>query len=418
MQKYSAFNLVRHAVRGNRRWPRAWRDIGPRKAYEVLIIGGGGHGLATAYYLAKNHGITDVAVLEKGWIGMGNVGRNTQIVRSDYLLEENGRFYEFSLKLWENLSQELNFNLMFSRRSTVYLAHSDDQLNHFARLGNAMRVRGVDAELWTTDEVRKAIPLLDCSAGTRYPVYGALVQPRAGVVRHDAVAWGYARAADALGVDIVQNCEVTGIEIKKGRVNRLETTRGPVVGEKAAIVVAGHTSQVAALAGLKLPVETHLLQAMVTESVKPMLDQVVLSGASHIYVSQTDKGEILMGGDLDHYPSYSQRGNLPRIEDVASSTLTLFPSFGRLRVLRTWAGIVDMTMDGSPLIDFTPVEGLYLNGGWNYGGFKAIPASGWAFAEMLATESRPALIDAYNLERFRIGKTLSEFGTGPMPQLQ
>ncbi len=418
MHKYSAVSLFKHALKGNREWPRAWRDVGPRKAYDVLIIGGGGHGLATAYYLAKNHGITDVAVLEKGWIGMGNVGRNTTIVRSDYLLEPNGQFYEFSLKLWENLSQELNFNLMVSQRGTIYLAHSEDQLNGFARLGNAMRVRGVDAELWSRKDVQKAVPLLDCSGDARFPVHGALVQPRAGVVRHDAVAWGYARAADALGVDIVQNCEVTGIKTIKGRERRVETSRGPVVGKKVAIVVAGHTSHLAAMIGMQLPIESHLLQAMVTEAVKPILDQVVMSAATHGYVSQTDKGEILMGGDLDLYPSYSAKGNLPRIEDVAALTIALFPAFSRLRLLRTWAGITDMTMDGSPIIDFTPAEGVYLNGGWCYGGFKATPASGWTFAEMIATDQRPTLIEAYNLERFRSGSTLSEFGAGPMPQLQ
>ncbi len=418
MQKYSAASIFKHALKGNREWPRAWRDVGPRKAYDVLVIGGGGHGLATAYYLAKNHGITDVAILEKGWIGMGNVGRNTTIVRSDYLLEPNGQFYEFSLKLWESLSQELNFNLMFSQRGTIYLAHSEDQLNDFARLGNAMRVRGVDAELWSHKDVRKAVPLLDCSNDARFRVHGALVQPRAGVVRHDAVAWGYARAADALGVDIVQNCEVTGIKTTKGREIRVETSRGPVVGKKVAIAVAGHTSHLAAMVGMKLPIESHLLQAMVTESVKPMLDQVVMSAATHGYVSQTDKGEILMGGDLDFYPSYSAKGNLPRIEDVAALTIALFPAFSRLRLLRTWAGIVDMTMDGSPIIDFTPAKGVFLNGGWCYGGFKAIPASGWAFAEMIATDTRPTLIEAFNLERFRNGETLSEFGTGPMPQWQ
>ena len=418
MQKYSAASIFKHALKGNREWPRAWRDVGPRKAYDVLVIGGGGHGLATAYYLAKNHGITDVAILEKGWIGMGNVGRNTSIVRSDYLLESNGQFYEFSLKLWESLSQELNFNLMVSQRGTIYLAHSEDQLNDFARLGNAMRVRGVEAELWSHKDVRKAVPLLDCSNHARFRIHGALVQPRAGVVRHDAVAWGYARAADALGVDIVQNCEVTAIKTTKGREIRVETSRGPVVGKKVAIAVAGHTSHLAAMVGMKLPIESHLLQAMVTESVKPMLDQVVMSAATHGYVSQTDRGEILMGGDLDFYPSYSAKGNLPRIEDVAALTIALFPAFSRLRLLRTWAGIVDMTMDGSPIIDFTPAKGVFLNGGWCYGGFKAIPASGWAFAEMIATDTRPTLIEAFNLERFRNGETLSEFGTGPMPQWQ
>ena len=416
MQKYSALSLLKNAATGNKNWAPAWRNPEPRSHYDTIIIGGGGHGLATAYYLAKNHGITDVAVLEKGWIGGGNTGRNTTIVRSDYLLEENSRFYDFSLGLWEGLTDELNFNIMFSQRGTVTLAHSEGQLNYLARLANAMLLRGIDAELLTREEILADIPVLNDSRDTRWPVVGAFRQPRAGTARHDSVVWGYARAADALGVDIIQQCEVLGMNIDKGRIRGVETSRGRITANRVAMVAGGYTSPLAAMAGLRLPVETHMLQAMVSEPVAPVLDTVVMSMTFDGYVSQTNKGEILMGAELDMYPSYSQRGNLPRVEEVVRYALTYFPSFGRLRLMRCWAGINDMTMDGSPLIGLTPVEGLYINGGWCYGGFKTIPGSGWAFADTLAHERPHELIAPYTLDRFHGGQTINENGHGPMPQ--
>jgi len=418
MKSYSALNLIKHAWSAHRHWPRAWRDPEPKASYEVIIIGGGGHGLATAYYLARNHGICNVAVLEKGYIGGGNTGRNTTIVRSDYYLEANSRFYEFSLKLWEGLSQDLNFNIMMSQRGTLYLAHDEGHLSALARLGNRMRLNGIDAELLDRGQVQAKVPALDCSDRARFPVIGALMQGRAGTVRHDAVAWAYARAADALGVDIIQNCEVRGMHLRSGRITGLETSRGRIDAGSVGMAVAGHSSKVAAMAGLVLPIETHMLQAMVSEPVKPVLDSVVMASALHAYVSQTDKGEIIMGSDLEFYPSYSQRGNLPRIEQIAQETLALFPSFSRLRLMRTWGGINDMTMDGSPIIGTTAVEGLYINGGWCYGGFKATPASGWAFADTLANGRPHELIAPYSLDRFFTGHTLDESGHGPVPQAQ
>lgn len=416
MQKYSSLSLLKNALTGNTHWAPAWRNAEPKKHYDTIIIGGGGHGLATAYYLAKNHGITDVAVLEKAWIGGGNTGRNTTIVRSDYLLEENSRFYDFSLSLWEGLTDELNFNIMFSQRGTVTLAHSEGQLNSLARLANAMLLRGIDAEMLTRAEVLAEIPILNDSKDTRWPIAGAFRQPRAGTARHDSLVWGYARAADGLGVDVIQQCEVQAMDIDKGRIRGVETSRGRITANKVAMVGGGYTSPLAALAGLRLPVETHMLQAMVSEPIAPVLDTIVMSMAFDGYVSQTNKGEILMGAELDMYPSFSQRGNLPRVEEVIRYALTFFPSFGKLRLMRTWAGINDMTMDGSPLIGTTPVDGLYINGGWCYGGYKTIPGSGWAFADTLANQRPHELIAPYALDRFHSGRTINENGHGPMPQ--
>ena len=415
MSRYSIFSLVRNALSGHRKWTPAWREPDPKPHYDVVIVGGGGHGLATAYYLAKEHGLTNVAVLEKGWLGGGNTGRNTTIVRSNYMLDPNARFYEWSLKLWEGLSQDLNYNVMFSQRGVVNLAHSDSQFEAFARRGNAMRLNGIDAELLDLAAVRRMVPNLNCSPDARFPVYGGLLQRRGGIARHDAVAWGFARAADARGVDIIQNCEVTGIRREGNRVTGVETTRGFIGAGKVGLAVAGHSGHVAAMAGLRLPIESHLLQAMVSEPIKPVLDTVVTSGAAHLYVSQSDKGELVFGGDLDGFNSYAQRGNLPQLEHVAASLIALFPSFSRLRLMRNWGGIMDMTMDGSPIIAKTPIDGLYLNGGWCYGGFKATPGSGWVFAHTIAQDRPHPLNEAFTLERFAHGATIDEKGAGPVP---
>ncbi len=413
--KYSFPNLVRHALNRHQGWKPAWRDPEPKSGYDVVIIGGGGHGLATAYYLAKLHGIRNVAVVEKGWIGGGNTGRNTTIVRSNYLLGGNAHFYEHSLKLWEGLSVDLNFNVMFSQRGVINLAHSASQMDAFARRGNAMRLNGIDAELLDASEVAERVPLLDCSASARYPVAGGLLQARGGTARHDAVAWGFARAADALGVDIIQNCEVVGMDVKGGAVVAIETSRGRIGAGRVGIAVAGNSSRVAAMAGLRLPIESHVLQAFVTEPIKPLIDTVVTYGATHCYISQTDKGEVLLGGDLDGYNSYAQRGNLPLISEVASIAVTMFPALSRLRVMRSWGGIMDMTMDGSPIISPTPVDGLYLNGGWCYGGFKATPGSGWVFAHTIANNRAHSLNAELTYDRFATGRTLDERGRGPTP---
>ncbi|MBT5811784.1 MAG: sarcosine oxidase subunit beta family protein, partial [Rhodospirillaceae bacterium] len=378
----------------------------------VIIIGGGGHGLATAYYLAKNHGITNVAVLEKGWLGGGNTGRNTTIVRSNYAQPGNTLFYEHSLKLWEGLSQDLNFNVMFSQRGVINLAHSDAQRDAFKRRGNVMRLNGIDAEYLERDAVAAMIPALDASPDARFPVQGGLLQPRGGTARHDAVAWGYARGADSYGVDIIQNCEVTGIDIEGGRAVGVQTTRGAIKAAKIGTAVAGHTGHLAAMAGLRLPFETHVLQAMVSEPLKPCLDMVVTSGAAHAYVSQSDKGELVFGGDLDFYPTYAQRGNFPRIEDAVESLLTMFPSFSRLRLMRSWGGVMDMTMDGSPIICKSPIDGLYIDGGWCYGGFKATPGSGWVFAHTIANDQPHELNERFTLKRFETGAVIDERGAG------
>ncbi len=414
MGRYSVFSLIRHGLSGHKHWPKVWRDPEPKPEYDAIIIGGGGHGLATAYYLAKEHGITNVAVLEKGYLGGGNVGRNTTIVRSNYMLPENAHFYEWSLKLWEGLSRELNFNVMFSQRGVVNLAHSEPQMEAAARRGNAMRLNGVDAELLNREQVQAMIPHLDYE-NERFPIYGALVQPRGGTARHDAVAWGYARGADARGVDLLQNCEVTGILRDGERVIGVETTRGTIRAAKVAMAVAGHTGQLAAKLGLRLPIETHILQAFVTEGIKPFIDTVVTYGAGHFYLSQSDKGGLVFGGDLDGYNSYAQRGNLPLVDEVISAGVAMMPAIARVRVLRSWGGVMDMSMDGSPIICTGPLPGLYLNCGWCYGGFKATPASGWCFAQTIAQDQPHALNAGFTLERFAQGRAIDEKGAGPVP---
>ena len=417
MKPYSIFNLARHALSGHKAWSPTWRDASPRDGYDIVIIGGGGHGLATAFYLAKVHGITNVAVIEKGWIGGGNVGRNTTIIRSNYGLPGNEPFYEWSMKLWEGLEQELNYNAMVSQRGVLNLYHSDGQRDAFARRGNAMRLHGADAELLDQAGVRKLAPFLNFDHA-RFPVQGGLYQPRGGTARHDAVAWGYARGASDRGVDIIQNCEVTGfLRDAAGAVTGVETSRGTIRAGKVGMAVAGMSSRVAALAGLRLPIESHVLQAFVSEGLKPVIPGVITYGAGHFYISQSDKGGLVFGGDIDGYNSYASRGNLPVVEDVCEGGMALMPMIGRVRLLRGWGGIVDMSMDGSPFIDRTPVEGLYLNGGWCYGGFKATPAAGWCFAHLLATDTPHETAAAYRLDRFRTGHLIDEKGQGAQANL-
>lgn len=418
MARFSAWALAKNALTGNQHWDSQWRKPDPKPAYDVIIIGGGGHGLATAFYLAKEHGIHNVAVVEKGWIGGGNVGRNTTIVRSNYELRPNALFYEHSMRLWEGLSQVLNYNVMFSQRGVLNLAHSPGELDAFATRGNALRLHGIDAELLDRNEVARFVPQLDMSAETRFPIVGGLLQPRAGTARHDAIAWGYARAADHLGIDILENCEVTGFLKDGDAIIGVQTTRGDIKSAKIGVAVAGSTSDVMRKAGIEnLPIESHVLQAFVSESLKPAVNTVVTGGGGHFYMSQSDKGGLVYGGNIDKYNSYAQRGNLPVIEDVHTLMLALYPQFAKLRMLRHWGGIMDMSLDGSPIITKGPLPGLYLNAGWCYGGFKATPASGWCFAHTIANDAPHALNAAFTLERFNSGYTIDEGGAGPFAKL-
>ncbi len=412
--RYSAWQILKNGFTGQKSWTPVWRDPDPKPAYEVIIIGGGGHGLATAYYLAKNHGITNVAVLEKGYLGGGNVGRNTTIVRANYILPGNSEFYSHSLKLWEGMERDLNYNAMHSQRGLINLFHSDGQRDAFVRRGNSMRFQGDDAELLDKEGVRKHLPYLDFD-NARFPIYGGLYHRRGGTARHDAVAWGYARGADMRGVDLIQNCEVTGFRIENGRVLGVETSRGYIGAGKIGMAVAGRSGQVAAMAGMRLPIETHVLQAFVTEGIKPIVDHVISFGMGHFYMSQSDKGGLVFGGDLDFYNSYAQRGNLPMVEHVMEAGMALMPMIGRARVVRSWGGIMDMSMDGSPIIDKTPLEGLFFNGGWCYGGFKAIPASGWCYAHLIATGNHSEHATKYLMRRFESGHVIDEEGTGANP---
>ena len=408
--KYSAFGILRKGLTHNRNWPRAWRSPEPKKSYDVIIVGGGGHGLATAYYLAKLHGIRNVAVLEKNWIGGGNTGRNTTIVRSNYLWTEAALLYEKSMQLWEGLSQDLNYNVMLSQRGVYNLGHTLQDMRDIERRVNANRLNGIDAEIVSPEQLKADIPLLNTSPNARYPILGASLQRRAGVARHDAVAWGFARAADALGVDIIEQCEVTGFDKQGERVTAVHTSRGKINTGKVGVVVAGHASVVAGMAGVRLPVQSHPLQAFVSEPLRPVIDTVVMSNAVHGYISQSDKGELVIGAGIDAYNGYGQRGSFPVIEHAVEAILELFPALSRVRLLRIWGGIVDICPDACPIIGRTPVDGLYFNCGWGTGGFKATPGSGWVLAHTIANDEPHPLNAPFSLERFATGALIDEHG--------
>jgi sarcosine oxidase subunit beta len=408
--KYSIWNLIRNGLAHHEKWPTAWRDAQPKRQYDVVIIGGGGHGLATAYYLAKEHGITNIAVLEKGYVGGGNTGRNTEIVRSNYLWDQAAHLYEFSLKLWQGLSRELNFNVMYSKRGVLSLGHSLQEMRDIARRVNANRLNGIDSELLTTEEVKEFVPIINTSANARYPILGASLQRRGGTARHDAVAWGFARAANARGIDIIQHCEVTGIRRENGRVSGVETSRGVINANKIGVAVAGSSGIIADMAGFRLPIETHPLQAWVTEPIKPILNSVIMSNAVHAYVSQTDRGELLAGAGIDPYLGYAQHGSFSVIEHAVASLIELFPIFSRLRLMRQWGGIVDTSPDACPIIGPTPVDGLYFNCGWGTGGYKATPGSGWVFAYTIANDHPHQLNASFSLDRFTTGQLIDEHG--------
>ena len=408
--KYSIFSLIKNSFTYHENWQKAWKDPVPKSSYDVVIIGGGGHGLSTAYYLAKEHNLKNIAVLEKGWIGGGNTGRNTTIIRSNYLWDASARLYDHALKIWEKLSQELNFNVMFSQRGVMNLAHNQHDVRELKRRTHANRLNGIDCEWLNTKQVKDFCPTINCSPNIRYPVMGSTLQKRAGTARHDAVAWGYARGADSMGVDIIQNCEVKGIKRKGDAIEGLETTKGFIKTSKIGVVAAGHSSVIANMAGLKLPLESKPLQALVSEPIKPVIDTVVMSNAVHAYVSQSDKGELVIGAGTDSYVSYTQKGTHEIIEGTLKAILELYPIFSRLRMLRQWGGVVDICPDASPIISKSNIKGLYFNCGWGTGGFKATPGSGHLFAHTIAKDEPHALNAAFNINRFVSGELVDEHG--------
>ena len=411
MQRYSAFSLFKHALSHHQHWQQAWRNPEPKPYYDIIIVGGGGHGLATAYYLAKEHNIKRIAVLEKGYLGGGNTGRNTTIVRSNYLWDEAAQLYEHALKLWETLSLELNYNVMFSQRGVLNLGHTLQDMRDIERRVSANRLNGIDGEVLDPAGIKKIVPLINTSKNTRYPILGASWQPRGGVARHDAVAWGYARAADALGVDLLQGCGVTGFDLAGDQVKGVQTDRYGTLGAgRVGCVVAGNSSVLAGYAGFELPVESHPLQALVSEPIKPVLDTVVMSNQVHGYISQSDKGDLVIGAGIDSYTGYGQRGSLPVIEHTLAAILELFPMFSRVPMNRQWGGIVDTTPDACPIIGKSPVDNLYFNCGWGTGGFKATPGSGHVFAGCLAEQEIPALAEPFGLDRFYSGALVDEHG--------
>ncbi len=408
--RYSIFSLARNALTGHRNWPRAWRSPAPQPEYDAVIVGGGGHGLATAYYLAKEHKLSRIAVLEKGWLGGGNTGRNTTIVRANYTQNESNTLYAHAMNLWRGLSDDLNYNVMFSPRGVMHLAHTEHDLKQFSRRHHANRLAGVELEYLTPAEATRFCPILNTSPDARYPILGASLDRRAGIARHDAVAWGFARAADRRGVDVIQNCAVTGIRIENGAVRGVETSRGFIATPKLGCVVAGHSSVLAEMAGLRLPIESHPLQALVSEPLKPVMNTVIMSGLVHVYLSQSDKGEMVIGAGIDLYNSYAQRGALQIVEEQVAALVELYPILSRVRMMRSWGGIVDICPDASPLITKTPVQGLYFNCGWGTGGFKSTPGSGHLFAHTIARDEPHPINAPFSLERFSTGLLVDENG--------
>jgi sarcosine oxidase subunit beta len=409
-KKYSVFSLIKNAFSYHENWQPAWRSPEPKKEYDAIIIGGGGHGLTTAYYLAKNHGMTNIAVIEKGWIGGGNTGRNTTIIRSNYLWDQSAALYEHALKLWEGMSQELNFNVMFSQRGVMNVAHNLHDVRELKRRWHANRLNDIDCEWLNTKQVKEFCPVINTSPNIRYPVMGATLQRRGGTARHDAVAWGYARGADAMGVDIIQNCEVTNINVKNGLVTGIETSKGTIDSKQIGVVAAGHSSVIANMVGIQLPLESRPLQALVSEPVKPIIDTVVMSNTIHAYISQSDKGELVIGAGTDGYTSYTQRGGFNIVEDTITAIVELFPLFSRMKMLRHWGGIVDICPDASPIISKTHIKGLYFNCGWGTGGFKATPGSGWVFAHTIANDEPHKLNAPFTINRFSSGELVDEHG--------